>query len=710
MQTSLFLVWYLKYFTRLQIRTIFFFLLSLFFICVKCELARLAPLSLTHSNSTTIELTTYDAAMASYISHYLPSFKTPLNFEGTSQDVETLNSGEPGHVQYIAIIETNNDAQGTKEELDSKLNKRLITFAHSDTKVEISSNVKIRLAGLLQGVYAFSLEFVTSHNGAKNIRKPMVISSKGESFVVVQIEESFTLVCSIASDDKIVIKQLQYILKQQHRFFVLFHKSLGTIKKETGVDLLRNLLTQWWSNFVFKYNEKLSTSEIKWPNSLNYTGFNSFILVGYKKSSTSLPNKVKDEFRKLILEEELLPHGLVISSLTPTIAKKMGLIHAQPMTDKLEPQSLVDLHNWMEFDCAMHASDKERTCPGESEIRTGEDATSFLNPVTLTNNLVVLPWNKMSDLIRGGSATDTTSVYEDSLQHDPNTSESWLSRTVFGNSRESNVSAGHSRELIDAQESVNLREHQFDHFLYGIQRDHSISRKLVYLPTKDSCLSTREEEPSNELEYQLVTYCHDDIFITLIYDSLETSHLDDAGFYRHLTCTIFEPLHEEITQFQTSTLGTSTNSVTTLNLTNIDSNFLYSVSDFKRMNYASSIPLILDQTHEKFPTIVNIHDQLIKICENFDFTAHEFYHKFTLGSKHDWMSYIIKYDNKLIIVIKNNNKTTSGGGGGGVVVPPEERNMVNQITGLVSDYASLGFLENLGDDVKYWLGQVINTE
>lgn len=163
MQTSLFLVWYLKYFTRLQIRTIFFFLFSLFFICVKCELARLAPLSLTHSNSTTIELTTYDAAMASYISHYLPSFKTPLNFEGTSQDVETLNSGEPGHVQYIAIIETNNDAQGTKEELDSKLNKRLITFAHSDTKVEISSNVKIRLAGLLQGVYAFSLEFVTSH-------------------------------------------------------------------------------------------------------------------------------------------------------------------------------------------------------------------------------------------------------------------------------------------------------------------------------------------------------------------------------------------------------------------------------------------------------------------------------------------------------------------------------------------------------------------
>lgn len=173
--------------------------------------------------------------MASYISHYLPSFKTPLNFEGTSQDVETLNSGEPGHVQYIAIIETNNDAQGTKEELDSKLNKRLITFAHSDTKVEISSNVKIRLAGLLQGVYAFSLEFVTSHNGAKNIRKPMVISSKGESFVVVQIEESFTLVCSIASDDKIVIKQLQYILKQQHRFFVLFHKSLGTIKKKPGL-------------------------------------------------------------------------------------------------------------------------------------------------------------------------------------------------------------------------------------------------------------------------------------------------------------------------------------------------------------------------------------------------------------------------------------------------------------------------------------------
>lgn len=63
----------------------------------------------------------------------------------------------------------------------------------------------------------------------------MVIRSEGESFVVVQIEETYNLICSIASSDKTVTKQLQYILNQQHVFFKLFHKTLTTINKEPGL-------------------------------------------------------------------------------------------------------------------------------------------------------------------------------------------------------------------------------------------------------------------------------------------------------------------------------------------------------------------------------------------------------------------------------------------------------------------------------------------
>lgn len=268
--------------------------------------------------------------MASYITHYLPSFRSSLSSNETSEHVEALDSVGPGKIKYIAIIDVSNDVRGTKEELDSELNKKLITFVHSDTLAEISSNVKIRLAGLMQGVYAFSLEFITPSKASKKAKKPMVIRSEGESFVVVQIEETYNLICSIASSDKTVTKQLQYILNQQHVFFKLFHKTLTTINKEPGVDVLRDLSTQWWSKFLFEYNLKLTTREIKWPNTLNYMGFNTFIMEGYKKSSISIPKRAKDEFRNLILDEELIPHGLIINSFAPAAKKS----HSCAIDDK----------------------------------------------------------------------------------------------------------------------------------------------------------------------------------------------------------------------------------------------------------------------------------------------------------------------------------------------------------------------------------------
>ncbi|KAI5952222.1 CCZ1 [Candida margitis] len=651
--------------------------------------------------------------MTSYLTNYLPSFRTSLN---STENVETLNSGEPGQIKYIAIIDTSSEVPGTKDESDAELDKKLIVFVSGDSQVEISSNVKIRLAGLMQGVYAFSSEFIASSKPEEKVKRPMVISAASESFVAIQIEESYSLICSIASNDGIVLKQLQFILNQQHVFFQLFHKSLSTMKEEAGAEVLQNVSSQWWSGFLSKYNQNLTTRNIKWPNMFNYLGFNSIIMEGYKKSSISMSNRVKDEFRKLILEEELIPHGLIVGCFTPA-TKKLGLIHVQSLKEEVELQSLIDVYRWMEFDYITQTeNDESAGHNGDTETVTEEDAMNFLNPMNLTNNLVVSPWNKMSNMIRSGSVTDATNASENSSQTNSTSVRPWLSMAnVFGTSSEpSNSTNEVVSDSDDRQESLNSGEDVFGRFLHGMQRDRSILRKLVYLPSKKDDSDVATNKSSLESEYQLVTYFHDDIYITLVYDSSDTTRLDDAQFYSHLASTILEPLREEVVQYQASTLGTSTTSMNTLNLATIDGNFLYTVFDFKHMHYTSSIPLVLYQNDDKYPTIVNIHDQLIKISENFDFTAHEFYHKFTLGNKHDWMSYIIKYGTKLIVIIKNNSKNNGyangGGGGGGGTIPPEDRTMVNQIAGLVSDYASLGFLENLGDDVKYWLGQVIDTE
>ncbi|KAI5966017.1 CCZ1 [Candida theae] len=654
--------------------------------------------------------------MASYITQYLPNFKNSLSAAETSKNVESLNSVGPGQIKYIAVIDTGEEVSDSKEESDSELSKRLITFVHSDTSTEISPNVKIRLAGLMQGVYAFSSEFITTPKAEKSVKKPMIVSSEGESFVVVQIEKSYSLICSIASNDQTVTKQLQYLLNQQHSFFKLFHKSLKSIKEDTGDDVLRDLSSRWWSEFLSDYNQNLSTRDIKWPHIFNYSGFNNMIADGYRKSSISISKRVKDEFKGLLLSEELIPHGLVISSFAPVV-KKMGLIHIESLVGGLEYESLVDLHKWMEFDYVMRTTSKRGRNDRDSHAVAEEDTLGFMNPINLTNSLVVSPWNKMSDMIRGESAVNSTENNENSQTLKPKTSRAWLSMpSVFGgDSSEVENSSLCLPSADDGQESVKSVEDVLCRFLYGIQPDQSILRKLVYLSTNIARDDDRSEKVFSESEYQLVTYFRDDICITLVYDSSETARLDSAEFYKHLSLTILNPLQEEVVSYQASTLGTSTNSIATLNLAKIDNNFLYTVVDFKQMNYTSSIPLILDEQDEKFATIVNIHNQLIKISRNFDFSAHEFYHKFTLGNKHDWMSYIIKYGHKLIVIIKNNTKNSSGvsaysGGGKSTAIPPEERTVVNQITGIVSDYASLGFLDNLGDDVKYWLGQVIDTE
>ncbi|KAG5419914.1 CCZ1 [Candida metapsilosis] len=647
--------------------------------------------------------------MASYITNYLPNFRSSINAAEISENVDTFNSVDPGQIKYIAIIDASNDGLGSREESDSELNERLITFVHSDSSAEISPNVKIRLAGLMQGVYAFSSEFITTSKDGMEGKRPMVVSAGSESFVVVQIENSYNLICSIASNDEIVTKQLQCILIQQHSFFTLFHKSLTSIKEETGKDVLRDVSTRWWSEFLSGYNQKLTVREIKWPSIYNYSGFNSLVIEGYRKSSISISKRTKDEFRNLIVNEDLVAHGLIISSFSP-VAKKMGLIHVEPLTGNLDPDSLVDVHKWLEFEYITQISNSGARHNGDATNNNNEDAIGFMHPMNLTNTLVVSPWNKMSDMIRGGSFSDATNANDTSPKPTGNTSRAWLSMpAVFGNSSETSDAALQISDTNDEQVSVNSADDMFGRFLYGIQPDRSIVRKLVYLPTKP--IESGTSNKSSESEYQLITYFHDDIYITLVYDSSETTHLDNADFYKHLSSNFFKPFEEEVVSYQASTLGASTNSVTTLNLATIDNNFLYTVFDFKQMNYASSIPLVLDESSEKYSTIVNIHNQLIKICQNFDFSAHEFYHKFTLGNKHDWMSYIIKHGSKLIVIIKNNTKNSSGNSVlGAGSISADERTMVNQITGLVSDYASLGFLENLGDDVKYWLGQVIDTE
>lgn len=115
-------------------------------------------------------------------------------------------------------------------------------------------------------------------------------------------------------------------------------------------------------------------------------------------------------------------------------------------------------------------------------------------------------------------------------------------------------------------------------------------------------------------------------------------------------------------------------------------------------------------TKYQLTALYYLHDQLSNIFQPtfFENQLHEFFHKFTSNKLNDWMFYYIKYQDKYIIIMKNKSKNTTStltNNQLSASVPPTiERSIVNRISEGVLDYAKLGFLENLGDDVKYWLG------
>ena len=68
----------------------------------------------------------------------------------------------------------------------------------------------------------------------------------------------------------------------------------------------------------------------------------------------------------------------------------------------------------------------------------------------------------------------------------------------------------------------------------------------------------------------------------------------------------------------------------------------------------------------------------------------------------------MKYQEKYIIIIKNHSKLAKKRKQQNIPdIPPS---LLAQITNGVYDYAPLGFLDNLGDDIKVWLEKLTTSD
>ncbi|KAK6198002.1 uncharacterized protein RJT21DRAFT_131647 [Scheffersomyces amazonensis] len=389
-------------------------------------------------------------------------------------------------------------------------------------------------------------------------------------------------------------------------------------------------------------------------------------------------------------------------------------------------------------------------------------ALEMLNPRNITPNLAISPINytvntmlSIGDQVKHYGTGIVESVEEV-------TSGGWLSVPPLLKNLSLSGAGNTENETIvenaipNDDDDDEIEEENTGEYLIGSKFDlstntNTVFKKLVYLKTK---VDDNKEE---EREYQLVIFKKDDIILTLVYES-GWDQLDNIEFYETLAQDTLSPAIDEIDNsvLGASIIGTSVGSLNGIIRKNeLDNDFFFIVFDKEEGWIKSSLPYLphinLNEEENKpliryQSAIFYLHDQLTSLFlmqRNNNFFTHnkmgEYFHKFTSNKQNDWMFYYIKHKGKFIIIIKNRNHSTKKKRKSiayrklSVVPPSITSNMSSPISNgheqlesqvvdtslmpelddgilhRISDYAHLGFLDNLGDDVKYWLAEFSST-
>lgn len=366
-------------------------------------------------------------------------------------------------------------------------------------------------------------------------------------------------------------------------------------------------------------------------------------------------------------------------------------------------------------------------------------ALDLLHPVTLTNNLVVQPLNTTVTQFKNlGLAVSDKIV----------AAPEWLTRWRGPEAAEDNHSISEPSNSHDNDEPPIKGAY----IVGDIQTD--INTLLVYIPT----VST--DGAKEWREYLLVVYQSDEYILTFIYDS-GIVELTTADFYVDLERTVLLPMVELVHECKNShgiDLSASINSLpgpiglalsdnrdrnamikkaeSQIRSTDIDSDFFYIIYDIKNNSYQTSLPdlstfahlaadesdqhsALTDQSKPELLTktinasrqraIFHLHNQLagqffVRGQDKTFFTSitsDEHLHKFSSSKRNDWLFYAMKYKDKVIVIIRNYNHKVKP------KAPLEPANSyLTQVADSVYGAANLGFLDNLGSDVKGWLGRL----
>ena len=678
--------------------------------------------------------------MNNYFTKYIPNIRLSNTVDSDDHTIGNSTNSLP-HINYIIIF--NPTFVSPKAESDEELIKQIIVFLQGKDLPEsqFSQIEQLKLIGLLRGIESLGESFSNSTTSTTTGKKPTILKSLDSSTVMIELESNYFLACNITISSQIndqtvngINQQLLKSIMQSQRYFELFNKSIDYTYNQYGINYLQGSLKSFWRNFLTMFNSQSitipisPTSSINWFNGLNYQGFLGLLpYTQYKKSSIIINQQIREDI-ELFMNDNKSVSGVLINYFNLKLPKRHGVVYMNTIGNKyIDNDGLIDIYNWLEYNqyhdnlsnlnnggvlssnLSVASSPPQEgenqdgnTSDGTADTQFGFDVSlglRVLNPVNLTNNLVISPINyTVSTVMEGTQVSNWLAMPQ------------FIKKLTVGDDNETAELPPDQTADINENRSEEDEDDLSGEFIIGLQSDGSILRQVIYLKTTDSIYQ----------EHQLVTYHKDDIYVTLVCESSDPK-LDLSGFYKSLETSLLNPIIEQIETVAMggSMLQTSVNSIRSLYVPNdIDQDFFYITCNPKQRNFQSSLPYLPHLSNMNSDTLTKyqltalyyLHDQLSNIFQPifFENQLHEFFHKFTSNKLNDWMFYYIKYQDKYIIIMKNKSKNTTSvltNNQLSASVPPTiERSIVNRISEGVLDYAKLGFLENLGDDVKYWLG------
>lgn len=614
---------------------------------------------------------------------------------------------------------------------------------------------QLNLVGLIRGSCSLLLDF-------GSMEGPITIETSDGALVVIEIAQGYFLAVSLLCKTKdkyklgACVKQVTNVIEQAQRYFELMHLPLENLVKRHGKGATRLVSRSHWLTFLQNYNLgadiPFGPGRLVWPHLQNHRGFFEFLPNNcHKRSSLKFPRFLRKEMDDLVLDSSDPPTGYFIAGVGQGSIKHSGVLHLNLGRETtLDEKAVVDLYKLFEdvnANCMLtpeffvqltnandiqtllgrewkrasdiakqqetvsQNEDSEDESLSEIEVSSASAALAMLNPVRLTNSLVVQPINGTVNGFMNLGMAVTEQIYE---------APNWFNRlNYFGGAlhdSQNTVVGAAAESDIDGAESGE--------YLIGLVGER-ITRFLVYIPT------TSGNGLASHREYLVIAYKREGLLAVLIYES-GSEVLESPGFYSDLKASVLEPLID-LSRLTFNGSAPLSNSISSLPAPievavhgaegvrqEIDSEFFFVIYDTEKHYYETSLPNLLiceptlgviDKHKQAFMRVIfHLHDHLIThfILETRerifrpDGIVYEQLHKFPSSKNNDWLIYSMRHKAKVILVIKDNHKPKAQL----VTTPTTSGNYLLRVTDGVYGAANFGFLESLGGDVRVWLGGV----